>query len=66
MTKADILRIGKTLNVEYGATWTCYKGEELSCGQCGSCRERLEAFEIATMEDPLEYQLGANRKPLEG
>jgi 7-cyano-7-deazaguanine synthase len=66
MTKADILRIGKTLNVDYNQTWTCYKGEQLSCGQCGSCRERLEAFEIASMTDPLPYQVGTNRKPLEG
>jgi len=66
MTKADILRIGKTLNVPYTMTWTCYKGEPISCGQCGSCRERLEAFEIANMEDPLNYQDGTNRKPLEG
>lgn len=66
MTKADILRIGKELKVDYSQTWTCYKGERISCGKCGSCRERLEAFEIANMTDPLVYQEGTNRKPLEG
>ena len=39
-------------------THTCYdvneKGE--SCGQCGSCRERLEAFEKNNMKDPIPYQ----------
>jgi 7-cyano-7-deazaguanine synthase len=66
MTKSDILRIGKELKVDYSHTWTCYKGELTSCGKCGSCRERLEAFEIAGMDDPLTYQEGANRKPLGG
>jgi 7-cyano-7-deazaguanine synthase len=66
MTKADILRIGKNLNVDYSQTWTCYKGEAISCGQCGSCRERLEAFEIANMVDPIAYQEGTNRKPIGG
>ena len=66
MTKGDILRIGQQLNVDYSKTWTCYKGELLPCGKCGSCRERLEAFEIASMDDPLTYQEGANRKPLGG
>lgn len=33
-----------------------YKGEEKPCGKCGSCTERLEAFESAGSRDPLEYQ----------
>lgn len=42
--KIDILRIGLKLDVIYGDTWTCYKGEEKPCGKCGSCVERAEAF----------------------
>ena len=38
-------------------THTCYNPDEdgRSCGECGSCRERLEAFENNNMEDPLDY-----------
>jgi 7-cyano-7-deazaguanine synthase len=55
MTKGDIATVGKSLNVDYSLTWTCYKGGEKACGKCGSCRERLEAFETAGFKDPIEY-----------
>ena len=54
--KGDIASIGKDLNVDYSLTWTCYKGNEKPCGVCGSCQERLEAFDYADMIDPLEYE----------
>jgi len=56
-TKGDIAKIGKELKVDYSNTWTCYKGKEKACGKCGSCIERLEAFEEANMEDPLKYEV---------
>lgn len=56
ITKGDIAKIGKKLGVDYSLTWTCYKGKEKACGRCGSCRERVEAFEYANMEDPLDYE----------
>lgn len=39
-------------------THTCYNPDDQgrSCGECGSCTERLEAFEIAGIEDPIEYR----------
>jgi 7-cyano-7-deazaguanine synthase len=49
------VKIGIRLGVDYSLTWTCYKGEALACGKCGSCTERLEAFRIAGIEDPVEY-----------
>jgi 7-cyano-7-deazaguanine synthase len=55
LTKADIVKIGTRLGVDYSLTWTCYKGEALACGRCGSCSERLEAFRLAGVEDPVEY-----------
>ena len=55
LTKADIVKIGTRLGVDYSLTWTCYRGEALACGLCGSCTERLEAFRIAGIEDPVEY-----------
>ena len=54
MTKVEILEIGFQLDppVDYGKTWTCYKGKEEPCGTCGACRERGEAFEQIGAEDP--------------
>lgn len=54
--KDDIVIIGKNLNVDYSLTWTCYKGKDKACGKCGSCVERLEAFEKARVKDPIEYE----------
>jgi 7-cyano-7-deazaguanine synthase len=56
ITKADILKEGLQLKVDYGKTWTCYKGGVKACGKCGSCTERLEAFAINHVKDPLEYE----------
>lgn len=51
--KGDIAIIGKKLNVDYSLTQTCYEGKEKPCGKCGSCSERLEAFNKAKLNDPL-------------
>ena len=56
MDKGDIAIKGKELNVDYSLSWTCYKGKELACGKCGSCVERLEAFETAGITDPIKYE----------
>lgn len=53
MTKADEIKLGMELGVDYGLTWTCYKGEEVACGECDSCLLRLKAFEEAGYEDPI-------------
>ena len=55
LSKADIVKIGINLGVDYSLTWTCYKGGERPCGKCGACTERLEAFRLAGAIDPLEY-----------
>ena len=55
-SKGDIVKRGLSLGVDYSLTWSCYKGEEKSCGKCGSCDERLAAFRAAGVNDPLEYQ----------
>ena len=43
-TKADVVRIGKTLGVPYERTWSCYEGKDKPCGVCGTCRDRKAAF----------------------
>jgi 7-cyano-7-deazaguanine synthase len=54
-SKADILRLGLELDVEYGRTWSCYEGQEVACGRCPTCAERLQAFAEAGISDPLPY-----------
>jgi len=56
MDKGDIAIRGKELGVDYSLTWTCYKGGLKACGKCGSCTERLEAFEKAGIKDPINYE----------
>ena len=52
----EIVKIGLDLEVDYSKTWTCYEGQELACGKCGSCNERLEAFALNNSIDPLLYK----------
>lgn len=56
--KYDILKIGYGLSpvVPYHLTRTCYKDQLHSCGKCGSCQERLEAFGKLMIKDPIQYQ----------
>ena len=44
ITKMDIAHIGHKLGIDYSKSWTCYKGDEIHCGVCGSCVERKEAL----------------------
>ncbi|XKE43851.1 7-cyano-7-deazaguanine synthase QueC [Halomonas organivorans] len=56
--KAEILADGLAMGLDYARTWTCYRGEALACGRCGSCRERLAAFAANGARDPLDYADG--------
>lgn len=58
ITKADIVRQGHGWGIPFGLTWSCYEGNEFHCGVCGTCVERREAFELAGVEDPTQYQNG--------
>lgn len=53
MTKADIVKKGFELKVPYELTWSCYEGGERPCGLCGTCRDRIAAFEANGVTDPL-------------
>lgn len=55
MTKAEEIKLGMKLGVDYSLTWTCYNGYENACGHCDSCLLRLKAFEEAGYEDPVKY-----------
>jgi 7-cyano-7-deazaguanine synthase len=55
MTKADIASRGHSLGIDFSQTWSCYKGDAIHCGTCGTCVERREAFIVAGIPDPTEY-----------
>lgn len=56
LTKADVVKKGLELNVPYELTWSCYEGHEHACGKCGTCIDRLKAFEANHVADPLAYE----------
>jgi 7-cyano-7-deazaguanine synthase len=53
--KWEIIEEGVKMETPYQLTRTCYKENELACGKCGSCVERLESFARVGVEDPIEY-----------
>jgi 7-cyano-7-deazaguanine synthase len=55
LSKREIAVKAKTLGVPLDKTWSCYKGEEIHCGRCGTCVERLEAIDAAHLNDPTQY-----------
>lgn len=54
-SKAEIASIGDFLGVDFTKTYSCYEGGREHCGQCGTCVERVEAFELAGVADPTHY-----------
>jgi len=57
MSKAEIVREAVRLKVPLELTWSCYRGGVKACGKCDSCLLRLQGFEEAGIEDPLEYEV---------
>jgi 7-cyano-7-deazaguanine synthase len=53
--KSGIVREGVTHLVPFADTWSCYQGQDLHCGRCGTCVERREAFSLAKADDPTQY-----------
>ena len=60
--KEDIVKLGVELGVDFKNTWSCYKGRQLHCGQCGTCAERIESFKLAGIIDPIEYEIDIDWK----
>ncbi|MDX9944137.1 MAG: 7-cyano-7-deazaguanine synthase QueC [Azonexus sp.] len=58
LSKAEIIRTGHALGVDYGLTVSCYQADELglACGVCDSCRLRAEGFTAAGIPDPTLYR----------
>lgn len=55
LDKTHVIKLGEEYNVPWQNTWSCYKGLELQCGTCPTCRSRREGFERAGVKDPTEY-----------
>ncbi len=57
MSKADIIRRGVELGVDFSLTHSCYDptADGLGCGECDSCRLRLAGFRDAGLTDPIAY-----------
>jgi 7-cyano-7-deazaguanine synthase len=67
MTKAEIVKLGRKLGVNFTDSWSCYEGGSTidravgrprHCGLCSSCRARRSAFKSAHVHDPTEYDNG--------
>jgi 7-cyano-7-deazaguanine synthase len=57
LSKAEIIRKGMELGVDFSLTHSCYDpgGDGVACGECDSCRLRLEGFRAAGLVDPIRY-----------
>jgi 7-cyano-7-deazaguanine synthase len=60
MSKAEIIRTGMELGVDYALTVSCYQADEhgCACGICDSCRLRKQGFTEAGLPDPTRYRTG--------
>jgi 7-cyano-7-deazaguanine synthase len=65
LTKAQIIRRGGELGVDYGLTHSCYdpSPDGASCGQCDSCLLRLKGFAEAGLADPIAYRAPPSARP---
>jgi 7-cyano-7-deazaguanine synthase len=57
MSKAEIIKAGHELGIDYALTWSCYDpaADGRACGLCDSCQLRLKGFAEAGLTDPIPY-----------
>jgi len=55
-SKADVLRLGLALGVDYVHTWSCYRGGAVPCGACPTCVERARAFADVGVEESMDRE----------
>ena len=56
-SKSEIVKKGVELDAPLHLTWSCYKNEDIACGECDSCALRLRGFQQAGIEDPIKYKI---------
>lgn len=57
LRKSAIVKLGSELGAPLELSWSCYKREDLACGQCDSCALRLRGFREAGLRDPVPYAI---------
>jgi 7-cyano-7-deazaguanine synthase len=57
MHKSEIVNCGIALGAPLYLSWSCYKNEEIACGECDSCALRLRGFREAGARDPIPYAI---------
>ena len=55
LKKHEIVSKGAELKTPFNLSWSCYQNEDKACGECDSCALRLCGFQLAGIEDPIEY-----------
>ena len=53
MNKKEVVKTGLALKTPYELTWSCYEGGDTPCGECGTCIDRIAAFEANGIPDPI-------------
>ena len=56
MRKKEIIALGKELKIPFDKTWTCYEDNELPCGKCTACMDRIKGFKENGLDDELKYE----------
>jgi 7-cyano-7-deazaguanine synthase len=57
LRKSEIVKLGAELGAPLELSWSCYKREDLACGECDSCALRLRGFRGAGLRDPIPYAI---------
>lgn len=55
--KKDIISMGEEAKIPFHITWSCYKNNDIACGECEGCVRRYNGFKKAGLYDPLEYMV---------
>ncbi len=53
LNKSQVIKKGLEIGVPYKLTWSCYEGGDKPCGVCGTCIDRMKAFEANGVKDPI-------------
>ncbi len=56
-SKKDIVLKSIELRSPIHLSWSCYKNNDIACGECDSCALRLRGFKLAGVEDPIKYAI---------
>ncbi|HEV2664905.1 MAG TPA: 7-cyano-7-deazaguanine synthase QueC [Blastocatellia bacterium] len=57
LRKSEIVKLGAQLGAPLELSWSCYKREDVACGECDSCALRLRGFREAGLRDPIPYAI---------